>query len=158
LTLRTPEGYPHREVVSQTLDAFRDDSRPSRGRWPPRAGLHSGRRRGRPNVLSLYNIGRGRLSMGSVLEYRCPACAFASGKLTVGWGKGGRAAYWGGLALCPACHEVCVVDLADVRPDQRDHRCERCKGPLKLLEGTSERVHCPQCATPLKQVALGSWA
>src|SRR5438094_166068 len=73
LTLRTPEGYPHREVVSQTLDAFRDDSRPSRGRWPPRAGLHSGRRRGRPNVLSLYNIGRGRLSMGSVLEYRCPA-------------------------------------------------------------------------------------
>jgi hypothetical protein len=123
-----PEGYAPGEIVSQT------------------------------DVLSLYIIGRGRLSMGSVLEYRCPACTFASGKLSVGWGKAGRAAYWGGLALCPACHEVCVVDLADVRPDQRVHRCERCKGPLKLLEGTSERVQCPQCATPLRQVALGSWA
>jgi len=142
---------------SHTLEGFRDDldrlvAVGLRGPACTRAAKREA------DALSLYTTSRGGLSMGSVLEYRCPACAFASGRLSVGWGKAGRAAFWGGLALCPACQEVCVVDLADVRPDQREHRCERCKGPLKLLAGTSERFHCPQCATPLKQVALGSWA
>jgi len=96
--------------------------------------------------------------MGSVVEFRCPACTFTSGRLSVGWGKAGRAAFWGSLAVCKACEEVSVVDLADMRPDRRDHRCPRCNGLLKLLEGMAERVQCPHCGTTLHPVTLGTWA
>jgi predicted RNA-binding Zn-ribbon protein involved in translation (DUF1610 family) len=96
--------------------------------------------------------------MGSLVEYRCPSCAYATGKLTVGWGKAGRASYWGGLALCEACREVRVIDLSDSRADRRDRRCAQCNGPLKMIEGISERVSCPQCGAALTAGNLGNWS
>jgi len=96
--------------------------------------------------------------MGSVVEYRCPACTFSTGKLSLGWGKAGRARYWGGLALCEACKQLSVVDLADARLDQRDRRCQHCRTPLKLLEGIAQQVACPQCGKALRYSTLGSWA
>ena len=95
--------------------------------------------------------------MGTVIEYRCPACSFSTGRLSVGWGKAGRASFWGGLALCDTCKELSVVDLADTRPDRRDRRCTHCNGVLKLIEGIAERIKCPRCATPLHHARLGSW-
>jgi len=96
--------------------------------------------------------------MGSLVEYRCATCHYATGKLTVGWGKAGRASYWGGLALCDACKELRVVDLSDARADRRDRRCAQCNGPLKMIEGIAERVGCPQCGAPLAAANLGSWS
>ncbi len=95
--------------------------------------------------------------MGSVVEYRCPTCAFVSGKLQVGWGKAGRASYWGGLALCEACKEISVIDLSDKRVDRRDRRCTHCNGLLKLLDGLAERIKCPQCSAVLTYASAGSW-
>ena len=96
--------------------------------------------------------------MGSLVEYRCATCNYSSGKLTVGWGKAGRASYWGGLALCDACKELRVVDLSDARAVRRDRRCAHCNGPLKMVEGIAERVACPQCSAPLTPMNLGSWS
>jgi hypothetical protein len=96
--------------------------------------------------------------MGSLVEYRCATCNYATGKLTVGWGKAGRASYWGGLALCDSCKELRVVDLSDARADRRDRRCAHCNGPLKMVEGIAERVACPQCSAPLTPMNLGSWS
>jgi hypothetical protein len=96
--------------------------------------------------------------MGSLVEYRCPTCTYSTGKLTVGWGKAGRASYWGGLALCEACKEVRVIDLSDARADRRDRRCAQCNGPLKMIEGIAERVACPQCGGTLTAANLGSWS
>ncbi len=96
--------------------------------------------------------------MGSLVEFRCPTCSYHTGKLQVGWGKAGRASYWGGMALCEACKDVVVVDLSDTRTDRRDRRCGHCNGPLKLIEGIAERVACPQCGAALKQSNLGSWS
>ncbi len=95
--------------------------------------------------------------MGSVVEYRCPACAFSSGRLSLGWGKAGRASYWGGLALCEGCKALSVVDLAVTQSDRRDRRCERCHGLLKLLEGIAEELGCPQCGKTLRHSTIGSW-
>ncbi|HEV7735509.1 MAG TPA: hypothetical protein VGR62_25265 [Candidatus Binatia bacterium] len=96
--------------------------------------------------------------MGSLVEFRCPTCSYATPKLQVGWGKAGRANYWGGLALCEACKDVVCVDLSDTRTDRRDRRCATCNGPLKLIEGIAERVPCPKCTAGLKQSNLGSWS
>ncbi len=96
--------------------------------------------------------------MGSLVEYRCPTCRYDTGKLSVGWGKAGRASYWGGLALCVACKTLGVVDLSDTRMDRRDRRCAECNGPLKLVEGIAERIACPQCGGSLTQLNLGGWS
>ena len=95
--------------------------------------------------------------MGSLVEYRCPTCRYTSGTLQVGWGKAGRAKFWGGLALCTVCKVVVSVDLADTRVDRRDRRCATCNGPIKLLEGLAERVACPHCGAWLVAENRGSW-
>lgn len=95
--------------------------------------------------------------MGSLVTYKCAACAFASEQLQVGWGKAGRANYWGGLALCPECKDLIVVNLAEPRADRRDRRCTRCNGPLRLIEGTTEAIPCPQCGQRLRHAMVGSW-
>jgi predicted Zn finger-like uncharacterized protein len=96
--------------------------------------------------------------MGSVVEYRCRSCAFSTGRLSLGWGKAGRARYWGALAHCENCKTLVVVDLSDTRLDQRDRRCEKCRAVLKLLEGMAHDVSCPQCRGVLTQSTLGTWA
>lgn len=96
--------------------------------------------------------------MGSVVEYRCPVCAFNTGRLSVGWGKAGRASYWGGLAVCDPCKDLTVIDLADTKADRRDRRCAKCNGPLKLFEGMAERIRCPHCTNTLRYANLGSWS
>jgi DNA-directed RNA polymerase subunit RPC12/RpoP len=97
--------------------------------------------------------------MGSTVEYQCPTCGLATGQLKVGWGKAGRAAFWGGLALCAACKEIMVIDLADTRVERRsDRRCARCSAPLKLIEGTADSIRCPGCATALKRTTVGTWS
>jgi predicted RNA-binding Zn-ribbon protein involved in translation (DUF1610 family) len=96
--------------------------------------------------------------MGSIVEYRCPVCGFATGRLSVGWGKAGRASFWGGLALCDACKDLSVVDLADTRTDRRDRRCAKCNGVLKLFDGTADRVRCPHCTNTLRCANLGGWS
>ncbi|MFN8546016.1 MAG: hypothetical protein U0807_17685 [Candidatus Binatia bacterium] len=95
--------------------------------------------------------------MGSLVEYRCTACDFTTGKLTLGWGKAGRGAFWGGLASCPACRDLGVVDLAQPRSERRDRRCTQCNGPLTLLEGIAATVPCPRCGATLRHANLGSW-
>ena len=95
--------------------------------------------------------------MGSVVEYRCATCTFATGRLSLGWGKAGRSSYWGGLALCEACKELSVVDLADMRPQDRDRRCKRCRGLLRLLEGIAQDVGCPRCGSVLRHSTAGAW-
>ena len=96
--------------------------------------------------------------MGSVVAYRCPTCGFATEQLSIGWGKAGRARFWGGLALCVACKDIVVVNLADSRTDRRDQKCTRCNGPLKLIEGTADSIPCPQCAKPFRAAIVGSWS
>ena len=95
--------------------------------------------------------------MGLRVTYHCAACGFSSGELAVGWGKGGRRSFWGGLALCPSCQALSVVNLGEVRSEWRDYRCAQCNGLLKLLEGIGEAVTCPHCGTSLQHVCLGSW-
>src|SRR5437016_14598642 len=61
------------------------------GRARERAGLDRGWER------------RGALRaqlMGSIVAYKCPSCSYATEQLSVGWGKAGRAKFWGGLAVC----------------------------------------------------------
>lgn len=96
--------------------------------------------------------------MGSVVAYRCPACSFATDNLSIGWGKAGRARFWGGLALCAACKQILVINLAESRAERRDQKCTRCNGPLKLIEGTADTVGCPQCGKPLGHAIVGSWS
>jgi len=96
--------------------------------------------------------------MGSVVSYRCPACSFATENLQVGWGKAGRAKFWGGLALCVACKELMIVNLAESRVERREQKCSRCNGPLKLLEGTADTIACPRCGKSLRHTLVGSWA
>jgi len=96
--------------------------------------------------------------MGSVVAYRCPSCTFATEQLSIGWGKAGRARFWGGLALCVACKEIMVVNLAESRADRREQKCGRCNGPLKLIEGTADTIACPQCGKALKHATVGSWS
>ena len=99
--------------------------------------------------------------MGSLVQFTCPACGFGTGKLSVGWGRAGREAYWGGLGVCPACREVVVVDLASRAPDRAgrhdSRRCPSCSGPVTLLEGTSQDIPCPHCAKVLERANLGVW-
>ena len=99
--------------------------------------------------------------MGSVVEFTCSACGFTTGKLSVGWGRAGREAFWGGLGVCPSCRDIAVVDLAS-RPVDRagrhdSRRCAKCNGPMTLLEGTSQDIPCPQCARVLARANLGVW-
>ena len=96
--------------------------------------------------------------MGSIVSYKCPACAYATDQLNVGWGKAGRAKVWGGLAVCGECKDLTVIDLSESRADRRDRRCARCNGPLKLIEGTAEAIPCPRCGHSLRHAVLGSWA
>jgi hypothetical protein len=95
--------------------------------------------------------------MGSVVEYRCDACAFSTGKLSVGWGKAGRGRYWGGLARCTPCKAVEVVDLSSAEPDFGGRRCGHCGGSVTLLDGMSTRIPCPRCNVPMEHARLGSW-
>jgi len=96
--------------------------------------------------------------MGSLVAYRCAACAFSTERLAVGWGKAGRASFWGGLAVCTGCKELTVVNLTDSRADRPDWRCARCNGPLKLIGGTADRIPCPSCGNVLHYANLGTWA
>jgi hypothetical protein len=96
--------------------------------------------------------------MGSIVEYRCGGCTFSTGRLSVGWGKAGRASFWGGLAVCEACKDLTVIDLADTRTERRDRRCAQCNGPLKLFDGIVQRIGCPRCGVPLRCATLGSWS
>ncbi len=89
--------------------------------------------------------------------YRCPACSYKTDRLSVGWGKSGRAAFWGGLALCTACENITVVNLAEKGITRSERRCTACSGPLKLLEGTADRIGCPRCRRPLDFSNLGTW-
>ena len=92
--------------------------------------------------------------MGSIVEFRCQSCGFTSGNLRVGWGKAGRARFWGGLGLCSACKRLAVVDLA-TRQDV--HRCEQCQGQLQLLEGTAQDIPCPSCSKVLRPKSVDIW-
>jgi len=96
--------------------------------------------------------------MGSVVAYRCGACTYATQQMQIGWGKAGRARYWGGLALCPACKEIEVVNLSESRGDRRETKCTRCNGPIRLIEGMADAIACPKCGKALQQSALGSWS
>ena len=73
--------------------------------------------------------------MGSIVAYKCTSCNYATEQLSVGWGKAGRAKFWGGLAVCAECKDLLVLDLAEQRADRRDRRCAKCNGPVKLIEG-----------------------
>ena len=97
-------------------------------------------------------------TMGSIVSYRCGSCGFATEQLKVGWGKAGRGEYWGGLAVCPECKDLTAVNLAEPRGERRDRRCARCNGPLRLLEGTAERIACPHCGQGLRSTMAGSWS
>lgn len=97
--------------------------------------------------------------MGSVVEYRCGACTFSSGELRIGWGKSGRAAFWGGLARCEPCGEIGVANIAMRRArDAIDPRCATCGGLVHLLEGTSVRVPCPRCHRALDFKTVATWS
>jgi hypothetical protein len=96
--------------------------------------------------------------MGSLVEYHCDACAFSTGKLSVGWGKAGRRQFWGGLARCEPCKEVGVVDLSSAAPDYGGRRCGHCGGALTLLDGTSTRIPCPRCNVLMDHERLGIWS
>ncbi len=92
--------------------------------------------------------------MGSIVEFNCLSCGYASGNLSVGWGKAGRTRFWGGLGVCAACQRVCVVDLSS---KQDTHKCEDCEGALQLLEGLAQDIPCPSCQTVLKTKNHGIW-
>lgn len=94
--------------------------------------------------------------MGSVVEYRCRTCTFATGRLSVGWGKAGRQTFWGGLAACTPCKSVSVVNLM-LRTARQDTRCAKCNGQLTLFEGISVNIPCPQCHSPMRHAALDTW-
>jgi predicted RNA-binding Zn-ribbon protein involved in translation (DUF1610 family) len=96
--------------------------------------------------------------MGSVVVYRCSACNFSTDKLSVGWGKAGRGEFWGALAVCAACRQVIAVNLAEKVADRSDRRCTQCNAPVKLIEGTVERVPCPQCGKALGHETVGVWS
>ena len=98
--------------------------------------------------------------MGSVVEYRCGTCTFSTGELRIGWGKSGRAKFWGGLVSCEPCGALGVADIA-TRSASRDGEphCGECDAPLKRLEGTSVPIACPRCRrSSLGYRFLGSWS
>jgi hypothetical protein len=94
--------------------------------------------------------------MGSLVEYRCTTCTFATGQLSVGWGKAGRQKFWGALARCGPCKKIGVVDLGVTHAD-REKRCMDCNGLLTLFEGISVSIPCPRCSTSMHHAALGNW-
>jgi hypothetical protein len=94
--------------------------------------------------------------MGSIVEYRCTACTFATGHLSVGWGKAGRRRFWGGLARCSPCKKIGVIDLTTTNID-RGGNCVQCGGLLTLLEGISQSIECPRCGTAMHHAPLGTW-
>ena len=95
--------------------------------------------------------------MGSVVAYHCGSCSFSTGDLSVGWGKAGRKAFWGGLARCEPCKEVGVVDLSAAELDFRGRRCGHCGGALTLIEGIATSIPCPRCNARMAYGALGKW-
>jgi len=92
--------------------------------------------------------------MGSIVEFRCGGCGFTSGELRLGWGKEGRARFWGGLGHCPTCKRLSVVDLAS---KQDMHRCQECQGQLQLLEGMAQDIPCPACSKILRTQNVSVW-
>jgi len=86
--------------------------------------------------------------MGSIVAYKCPSCSYATEQLSVGWGK----------AVCAECKDLIVIDLAEQRADRRDRRCAKCNAPVKLIEGTIDRIPCPRCGAALRHATLGSWS
>ena len=95
--------------------------------------------------------------MGSRVAYRCEGCGFWSGELAIGWGKGGRARFWGALAVCPTCKRLTVVNLAGGRSAAQDQRCGECRGLLVQLEGIADDIRCPGCEALLHPSVRGSW-
>ena len=93
--------------------------------------------------------------MGSIVEYSCPSCRFSSGKLSIGWGKAGRQAFWGGIARCKPCKKLGVVDLA-VRVDEGG-RCAQCNSVLVKFDDLSAGIACPGCGDWLRHSQLGTW-
>src|SRR5437660_962493 len=59
-------------------------------------------------------------------------------------------------------HATFIQDLAGVaarqRADRRDRRCAKCNAPVKLIEGTIDRIPCPRCGAALRHATLGSWS
>ena len=96
--------------------------------------------------------------MGSVVAYRCKSCTFASGQLRIGWGKSGRASFWGGLVRCDPCGALTVADLGPRREGlDRDLRCGTCNGLVTRIEGTSIGIPCPRCRRELRHETIGTW-
>ena len=96
--------------------------------------------------------------MGSVVKFRCPACSFSTEELRVGWGKAGRATFWGGLARCDGCQEMSVADLSRRRATREEPRCGHCNAVLALIEGTLVSSPCPRCRKPLEHENVGTWS
>lgn len=94
--------------------------------------------------------------MGSVVEYRCAACSFSTGHLSIGWGKAGRQKFWGALARCVPCRDLGVVDLSAKHTG--DIRCAQCQGLLVLFEGTSVSIPCPWCSASLRHARVDTWS
>lgn len=97
-------------------------------------------------------------ALGSIVEYRCEVCAFSSGELRLGWGKAGRASFWGGLVRCDACRQLSVAHITTARDSaNRDSHCAKCRGLLTRLEGTSVGIPCPRCRQTLRHKTIGTW-
>ena len=97
--------------------------------------------------------------MGSIVTYRCTACTFSTSELRVGWGKKGRAAFWGGLVHCQPCGELGTIDLAVHREYRAtEPKCGACGALLNRLEGTSVQIPCPRCQRVLRPLTVGMWS
>jgi hypothetical protein len=107
----------------------------------------------RPSITS----DRKKSALGSVVQYRCGACSFSSGELRLGWGKAGRASFWGGLFRCDPCGELTVSHIAARGNTNREPRCAKCGGLLAPLEGTSVTIPCPGCRRMLRHETVGTW-
>jgi len=97
--------------------------------------------------------------MGSIVAYRCTDCTFSTGELRIGWGKSGRATFWGGLTRCDPCGALAVTDIAVRRDRTRtDPRCEKCGGLVTPIDGTFAAIRCPRCRGALHHQTVGTWS
>lgn len=100
--------------------------------------------------------------MGSTVRYHCTACGFTTSELRVGWGRAGRAAFWGAVGICPTCKDLTTIDLSARAPERgarsSDRRCAACEGVVTVAEGLAATIRCPHCGAPLAHTALGQWS